>query len=136
MTTDLYTRAVLTVIAAALLYLCVVHTPLPAVSAQTAPRPGDDTGPARCVIVGWNTSDMVPVQVLDSITLKTTGETRVTGTVQTEQRANSTTRVVVAGWEENANEIGRGDLNRGTFRSLRAAGSNSAALPVAIPNPQ
>ena len=65
---------------------------MPSVSAQRGLRPGDDTGPARVVIVGWETTTHVPsVQVVDSVTLKTTGDMRVTGTVQTEQAANRPT---------------------------------------------
>jgi hypothetical protein len=124
---DLYVRFVLTAIAAALVYLCVVFTPLPAAIAQTAPRPGDDTGPARCVIVGWKTTDHIPVEVLDSITLKTTGEMRVTGVVQTEQRPNSTTRVVLTGWEEGASAP-----QPGALRPLTREATGSG-LPPGIP---
>ena len=42
---DRFTKIVLTVIATALVYLCVVLTPLPSAHAQTAARPGDPTGP-------------------------------------------------------------------------------------------
>lgn len=110
MKVDLYLRVVLTVIAVALVYLCAVLTPLPVLNAQTAPFPGMDTGPARCVIVGWQTTDQIPVQVVDSITLKTTGETRILGSVQTEQRPDTSTRVVLAGWEANASANSRGAL--------------------------
>jgi hypothetical protein len=109
---DIYTRGVLTVIAIALVYLCVVLTPLPAVSAQYAARPGDDTGPAKVVVVGWQTTDQMPVTIVDSITLKTMGEMRVAGTVQTEQKANSADRVVLVGWEERASETNRGMPNQ------------------------
>ena len=51
MRVDLYTRMVLTAIAAALLYLCIILTPLPVASAQTAQRPGMPTGPAEVVIL-------------------------------------------------------------------------------------
>jgi hypothetical protein len=97
---DRYTRAVLTVIAGALVYICIALTPMPSVSAQRALRPGDDTGPGRMVIVGWEATAHVPVQVVDSITLKTTGDMRVTGTVQTQQAPNSADRVVLTGWED------------------------------------
>jgi hypothetical protein len=133
MKVDAYTRAVLTVIAIALLYLCAAFTPVPSVHAQRAARPGDDTGPAQCVIVGWKATDHVPVQVLDSITLKTTGDVRVTGTVQTEQKANSLERVVLTGWEEAA-----GEFARGGFRPIGrdAKNPNPRALPVTISDPQ
>jgi hypothetical protein len=123
---DLYLRVVLTVIAVALVYLCAVLTPLPILNAQTAPRPGMDTGPARCVIVGWQTTDQIPVQVVDSITLKTTGETRILGSVQTEQRAGAASRVVVTGWEEGATARAPGEL-----RSLTRGAAS--ALPPGLP---
>jgi hypothetical protein len=75
--------------------------------------------------------------LLDSITLKTTGETRVTGTVQTEPRAASTTRVVLAGWEENAHETGGGNLNRGVFRAMHGdpGVAMTGGLPVTTHDP-
>ena len=51
--TDRYTKTVLTVIATAFIYLCVVITSLPAVQAQGTQRPGEPTGPLQVVIVGW-----------------------------------------------------------------------------------
>lgn len=128
---DLYLRAVLTIIAAALLYLCAVLTPLPAANAQTAPRPGDDTGPARVVVVGWNPDVRAGVQVLDSITLKTTGDVRVDGTVQTQPAPGSVSRVVVAGWEERATQERAGQVTPGSFRPLDVrAGNPVRGLPV------
>ena len=113
MDVDRYTRAVLTVIAGALVYICIAL--MPSVSAQRAARPGDDTGPARVVIVGWesNTRVPVPVQVVDSVTLKTTGDMRITGTVQTEQTPRTIARVVLAGWEERGMAT-----NHGVYRAL------------------
>ena len=74
---DRYTKLVLTVIAAALLYLCVVLTPLPAVHAQNTLRPGEPTGPVQAVIVGWrgapgetipvSTAQPVPVVIRDTV---------------------------------------------------------------------
>lgn len=127
MNADFFLRSVLTVIAAALVYLCAVLTPLPTASAQTAPRPGMDTGPARCLIVGWDTTDHIPVQVVDSITLKTTGEARIIGNVQTQQQPNTTARVVLTGWEEAATADKPGELRP---LSREAAGSG---LPPGIP---
>ena len=100
MRVDRYTRVVLTVIAGALVYICIALTPMPSVSAQRALRPGDDTGPGRVVVVGWEATAHLPVQVVDSITLKTTGDMRVVGPVQTQQSTNSTDRVVLTGWED------------------------------------
>ena len=99
MTIDRYTRAILTVIAAALVYLCVLQTPWPRVSAQTALRPGDPTGPAEVVVIGWK-APVIPVQVTDAV--RVAGEVRVTGNVRTRQEDNASSRVVLAGWEENA----------------------------------
>lgn len=59
MTNDRYTKAVLTVIAGALLYICAM-LPSPAVSAQTPPPPFgasqlSGSKPQPVVIVGWGT---------------------------------------------------------------------------------
>ncbi|MGE3277733.1 MAG: hypothetical protein AB7O67_21670 [Vicinamibacterales bacterium] len=92
MATDSYVRGVLTVIAAALVYLCVVLTPWPAVQAQTAQRPGESTGPAEVVIVGWRGAAM-PIETRRPL--------QVQGTVQVEQDQIRSTplRVVLSGWE-------------------------------------
>jgi hypothetical protein len=123
MSVDRYTRAVLTVIAGALVYISIALTPMPSVSAQRGLRPGDDTGPGRVVIVGWEATAHVPVQVVDSITLKTTGDMRVTGTVQTQQAPNSADRVVLTGWE---------DLNAGrtSVRQFEPSNPIQYGLPV------
>ena len=103
MVVDRYTRIVLTVIAAALVYLCVVMTPLPTVHAQRGGlRPGDDTGPAQVVVVGWRTTDQPSMQVAGSVPLPVTGEVGINGVVQVQQTSNVTDRVVVVGWERNA----------------------------------
>ena len=59
MTTDRYTRIVLTVIAGALLYLCVLFS-APPLSAQAPPQPFNasvlaPSKPQPVVIVGWGT---------------------------------------------------------------------------------
>ena len=103
------------------MYICAVLTPIPAVSAQRGNRPGDDTGPARVVIVGWETFDSpqpLPVRMVASVPLE------IAGTVQTEQRKNSYDRVVLAGWEENA-----ADVRIGSYRPLMRTGS-LPGLPV------
>jgi hypothetical protein len=135
MTIDRYTQVVLTVIAIALVYLCVVFTPLPTVHAQRGLRPGDDTGPAQVVVVGWRTPDQVPVQVVDSIPMKVTGEVRVTGSVQTEQARNVYDRVVMVGWEERA----VGDIRSGaSFRAINSDAKNASmrGVPVTAYAPQ
>jgi hypothetical protein len=101
MTVDSYTRVVLTIIATALVYLCVVLTPLPGLRAQGLPRPGDPTGPGRVVVVGWDTADQIPVQLISSIPLKVSGDVSLNGVVETRQTTNSLSRVVLTGWEEN-----------------------------------
>jgi hypothetical protein len=122
MTIDRYTRAILTVIAAALVYLCVLQTPWPGVSAQTALRPGESTGPAQVVVIGW-TAPAIPVQV--SGTVPVTGEVRVTGNVRTRPEDNTTSRVVLVGWEDRASS-GR----TGTYEMFNARGEKAVGLPV------
>ena len=128
MKADVYLRGVLTVIAGALVYLCVILTPLPSVSAQTALRPGDPTCPAEMVIVGVRQGVALPVQVLGPVTvgneLRVTGDVKVTGRVQTEQAPRTLSRVVLAGWEDG----GAGDAPGNLVRWNRAT---SIALPVA-----
>jgi hypothetical protein len=115
---DLYLRSVLTVIAAALVYLCVVLTPMPAARAQQpargALRPGDSTGPGEMVIVGLrlDPGESLPVQVRAPVTV--TGDVRVSGRVQTEQADGQVDRMVLAGWEDVGRQPGapRGQIQR------------------------
>ncbi len=91
---DRYTRVVLTVIAACLVYLCLVvsraGTPLNAQEQpQGAARPGLATGPAEVVIVGWrNAAADIAFPVV------------VRNTVTTTPSVEGAERVVVAGWED------------------------------------
>lgn len=88
---DRYTKTVLTVIAAALIYLCVVMTPFPTAHAQTTRRAGEMiTTPIEAVIVGWKVDQ--PMQVTTTRPLQ----------VQTERSAGTADRVVIVGWEENS----------------------------------
>ena len=88
---DRYTKIVLTVIAGALVYLCIVMTALPAVQAQSTPRAGEMINePVRAVIVGWNVNEPMPIVTPRPIQ------------VQTERTAGMADRVIVVGWEENA----------------------------------
>ena len=122
---DWYLRSVLTVIAAALVYLCLVLTPWTRVSAQTAARPGDPTGPAEMVIVGWRLPNgaALPVQIQGRTEVAVAGEVRVAGRVLAEPVPNTSTRVVLAGWED------AGTRERlGTYRTWNDG--QRAALPV------
>jgi hypothetical protein len=107
---DRYTRVVLTVIAACLVYLCLVFSgagtllraqePVPPQGAQ---RPGVLTAPAEVVIVGWRGDEAgMPVSVRNVVT--------------TTPAADGAARVVIAGWE---------DPRRGVLRLTQDAG-----LPV------
>ena len=130
MTTDTYLRGTLTVIAAALLYLCAILTPLPVASAQAgrvvgAPTPGVSTGPAEMVIVGWRVPETIPVAVTRGDVRVTNDSLRVSGTVQLEQSPNSATRTVLIGWEQGASATTRGE-----FSALGAGPAN--ALPVSV----
>jgi hypothetical protein len=122
---DWYLRSVFTVIAAALVYLCLVLTPWPRVSAQTARRPGDPTGPAEMVIVGWRIPNdaALPVQVRGRAEVTVAGDVRVSGRVSTEPVANTSTRVVLAGWEDSASRE-----RPGTYRAWDD--QQRLALPV------
>jgi hypothetical protein len=122
---DWYLRFVSTVIAAALVYLCLVLTPWPYVDAQTARRPGDPTGPAEMVIVGWRLPNdaALPVQVRGRAEVAVANDVRVSGRVSTEPVPNTSARVVLAGWEDGAaREL------PGTFRTWNDG--QRIALPV------
>ena len=93
MSVDATVKGLLTIIAAALVYLCVVLTPLPVAQAQTVfgtRTPGEPTGPAEVVVVGWRLANQepLPVQVMNRVTV--TGDTR------------ALQRVVLAGWESDS----------------------------------
>ena len=87
---DRYTKVVLTIIAGALVYLCVVMTAFPAVQAQTTQRPGEFTGrPVETIVVGWKT-DALPIVARQPLQ------------VQTERSTGRADRMVIVGWEEGA----------------------------------
>jgi hypothetical protein len=135
MTTDRYTRAVLTVIAIALVYLCVLFTPIPTVTAQSAKRPGDPTGPGEVVIVGWRPAgnERFPVQIVESLPLKVSGDVRVTNSVEThaDPASDAVTRVALVGWEERARWTTR-EVVRGRFQTFDhdARSPNLRGVPV------
>jgi hypothetical protein len=101
---DRYTKLVLSVIAAALLYLCVLLTPFPAVHAQNTQRPGESSGPVQAVIVGWGLpqDQSIPVTVVKSAPVTIAAPVQVRGTVTTERSSGAADRVVLVGWEEGA----------------------------------
>lgn len=129
MSNDPVVRALLGVIAAALVYLSVVVTPMPVAHGQAAPifgtrSPGEKTGPAEVVIVGWRVADMsgMPVQVVNRLA----ADVRVTAPVETRQAPRTTMRVVLAGWEPN------GPPPTETYTRWDAAGRG---LPVSVVPP-
>ena len=125
MRSDLYLRVVLTVIAAALVYLCVVFTPMPTVSAQRivgGRTPGEYTGPAEVVIVDWRLPDgaTLPVHVMRG-DVRVANEVSVKGNVQVVQAADNPLRTLLIGHEEGASLAGPGrfvGMNQATGRGL------------------
>jgi hypothetical protein len=106
---DRYTKTVLTLIAIALVYICIVLTPIPGVQAQTARiRPGDPTGPGEMVIVGWRAPEAVAISTPRPLPVNVVEPVRVAGKVVTEPGDDKARRVILVGWEENAiRDIGR-----------------------------
>lgn len=123
---DRYTKVVLTLIATALVYLCVVLTPIPGVQAQTAKRPGDPTGPAQMVIVGWRGApgETIPVSTPGPLPVTVSAPVQVTGRVTTEKAGERADRVVIVGWEEGGTRDGKPS---GQVRSIT---SQTPGLPV------
>lgn len=107
---DRYTRIVLTVIAVALIYLCIVMTPFPSVQAQGTQRPGEASGPQEVVVVGWRPTTPLPIVSPEPLR------------VVTEQRQGITDRIVVAGWEE---------MEKGRI-SARRFDAQNIGLPVSV----
>ena len=112
---DRYTKTVLTVIAGALIYLCVMFTPLPGVSAQAPSKlPGVSSGPTDVVIVGWRAPDNAafPVAIQHQVRVSATEPLPIRGSVTTERSASGIAdRVVVVGWEENASKDRPAQMN-------------------------
>ena len=124
---DRYTKLVLTAIAAALLYLCVVLTPWPAVHAQNTLRPGEPTGPVQAVIVGWRGApgETVPVSTLHPIPVAIREPVQITGSVATERSSGAADRVVLVGWEEGA-------VREKMTRAMRSITPAAPGLPVTV----
>jgi hypothetical protein len=131
MGTDRYTRIMLTVIAVALVYLCVVLTPLPVALAQpgTGTRPGELTAPAQVIVIGWRAPEAVPVTASRPLPVDLPNPVRVQGQVTTERSSGRADRVVVVGWEENA-QLDRG----GSLRPIDVKAP--AGLPVSVVPPR
>ena len=109
---DRYTKLVLTVIAGALVYLCVVMTAFPAVQAQSTKRAGEMLNqPIEAVIVGWKTEAALPIFTKEPLR------------VQTERSSGAADRVVIVGWEEGATR----ERERGFTPIMSSRGQN---LPV------
>lgn len=133
---DRYTKIVLTLIACALGYLCVILTPLPPAHAQVPSRtPGEPSGPTEVIVVGWRTEGdaTVPVRITHAVPVTSPQPLRVTGEVTTERSSSRplADRVVLVGWEDDAS-INR--INQGRFVPLSdAATGPSRRLPVILP---
>lgn len=124
---DRYTKAVLTVIASALIYLCIVLTPWPGVAAQTAQRPGDPTGPGEMVIVGWRGApgESIPISSPAPLPVAVSGSVQVTGRVIAEKAGDRADRVVLVGWEDGGSRDGKPARPMQPF-------SLTASLPVDV----
>ena len=104
---DRYTKAVLTLIGCALVYLCVIFTPLPRAHAQTpSKRPGESSGPTEVVIVGWQSREgaaAFPVTIGHPVQVVASQPLPIRGQVTTERSATGLAdRVVIVGWENAA----------------------------------
>ena len=122
---DRYTKIVLTVIAGALVYLCIVMTPFPAAHAQGTKYPGQYAGPAQVTIVGWKVDDPLPVQFLKPAPVIVNNDVlRIAGTVQTERTAGLADRVVVVGFEHGA--------TREKPTTMRPLNDATVGVPVSV----
>ena len=124
--TDRYTKFILTVIAGALLYLAVILTPLPRVSAQG--RAGEMSGPTQVVVVGAQmpAGQTMPVSFQQPVPVTINEPVTITGKVTTERSAGAADRVVLVGWEENANRDKASQMQQFSGNPAYAA----RALPV------
>ena len=133
MPADRYTKCLLTIIAGALLYLCIVLTPLPSLQAQAPPlRPGQiSSEPLPVVITGWQAAGQaMPVTFQRPVPVSVNNEVRVI----TERASGVADRVVLVGWEQNATRE-KPALPQ-NFNNLRAP-IGTIGIPVAPqPSPQ
>lgn len=124
---DRYTKAVLSLIAAALVYLCIVLTPLPGVQAQATQRPGEPTGPVQAVIVGWRGApgETIPVSAPEPVPVTVSGPVEVKGRVMTDKASERADRVVLVGWETRGNRDSRPAATLNSF-------GPTSSLPVDV----
>jgi hypothetical protein len=126
---DRYSKTVLTVIAGALVYLCIVMTAFPTVHAQqTAARPGEMTGPAQVVVVGWNPGATVPITTAQPLSIVAAQPLPIVAAqplhVVTERSTGVPDRMLLVGWEENATRDHAGNVHVLT--------SANAGIPVVV----
>lgn len=127
---DRYTKCVLSVIACALIYLCIVITPLPRAHAQTPSiRPGESSGPTEVVVVGWRAAGeaAVPVTITHPVQVTAPQPLRITGEVTTDS-SDRPARVILIGWEENSDR----DKPR-QLKTLIDHNPFARGLPVQLP---
>ena len=122
---DKYTKTVLTVIAFALVYLCIVQTPWPAAYAQSSARPGEPTGPEQVVVVGVRAP--LPVAIEGAVPVVNAGQQplRIAGAVTTERSAGNADRVVLVGWEQES-VVDKARTRANAFKAL----TSEFGLPV------
>jgi hypothetical protein len=123
MAQDRYLKGVLTIIAAALVYLCLVLTPWPGAVAQGPPplvRPGDYTGPIPVAVVSWRAAEGVAAVVQNTV--------QVAGRVATERGTGEADRVVLVGWEERSDPV-RGNKEFRPFDVSGARGLPTQSMP-------
>ena len=127
---DRYIKTMLTIIAGSLLYLCIVMTPLPRVSAQTPSRtPGVSSGPMEVIVVGYNAQSAMPVSVSGLVEVTASNPLRITGQVSTAKSSERADRVILVGWEKRSSRDTAGAMER--LSDLK--GEASMALPVQLP---
>jgi hypothetical protein len=136
MQSDRYLRVVLTIIAAALVYLCIVLTPMPVASAQQ-PRvvggrtPGEYTGPAEVTIVDWRLPEgaSLPVNITRG-DVRVTNAVSVSGKVELTQQPHNPLRTVTIGHEESASST-----IAGRFVPINQSAGRGVPVTVVPPRP-
>ena len=127
---DRYLKTMLTIIAGALLYLCIVMTPLPRVSAQTPSKtPGVSSGPLEVIVVGYTAQTPMPVSVSGLVEVTASTPLRITGQVSTAKSSERADRVILVGWEKRSNRDKGGSMEMLSDYK----GEGSFALPVQLP---